>query len=215
MKVSPQIQALARCLAAAAIILISTSTIATMAAAAEPQPSQVVERFQAALTSAMKQAATLGFKGRYEALAPAVRQSFDLAAMTKVSAGRYWKKLSAEDHGKLVASFAELTIATYADRFDGYSGEIFKTLSEEPFLKKMRLVKTRIVKTNGKTVVLNYVLRPVKGTWRIIDIHLKGSISQLAVRRAEFTSVLRRKGFASLIASLRKKISRLRNKTAG
>ncbi len=211
MNISPQIQALARCLAAAAIIFISTSTIA---ASAEHPPSQVVERFQTALTGAMKQAVALGFKGRFEALEPAVRESFDLFAMTKVSAGRYWKKLSAEDRDKLVATFAELTIATYADRFDGYSGEVFKTLSEEPFLKKMRLVKTRIVKTSGKPVVLNYVLRPVKGTWRIIDIHLKGTISQLAVRRAEFTSVLRRRGFASLITSLRKKISLLRNQAS-
>lgn len=211
MKVSPQIQALARCLAAAAIIFISTSTIA---ATAEGPPSQVIQRFQAALIGAMKQAATLGFKGRYEALAPAVRESFDLFAMTKVSAGGYWKKLSAEQRDKLVAIFSDLTIATYADRFDGFSGEVFETLSEGPYLKNMRIVKTRIVKTNGKTVDLNYVLRPVRGTWRIIDIHLRGSISQLAVRRAEFTSVLRRKGFASLIASLQKKISRLRNEAS-
>lgn len=211
MKVSPQIQALARCLAAAAIIFISTSTIA---ATAEGPPSQVIQRFQAALIGAMKQAATLGFKGRYEALAPAVRESFDLFAMTKVSAGGYWKKLSAEERDKLVAIFSDLTIATYADRFDGFSGEVFETLSEGPYLKNMRIVKTRIVKTNGKTVDLNYVLRPVRGTWRIIDIHLRGSISQLAVRRAEFTSVLRRKGFASLIASLQKKISRLRNEAS-
>ena len=208
MKVSPQIQALARCLAATAIIFVSTSTIA---ATAEGPPSKVVQRFQAALIGAMKQAATLGFKGRYETLAPAVRESFDLFAMTKVSTGRYWKKLSAEERDKLVAIFSDLTIATYADRFDGYSGQVFETLSEEPFLKDMRIVKTRIIKNSGEPVKLNYVLRPVKGTWRIIDIHLKGSISQLAVRRAEFTSVLRRKGFASLITTLKKKISRLRN----
>ncbi|MEE8515078.1 MAG: ABC transporter substrate-binding protein, partial [Alphaproteobacteria bacterium] len=179
MKVSPQIQALARCLAATAIIFVSTSTIA---ATAEGPPSKVVQRFQAALIGAMKQAATLGFKGRYETLAPAVRESFDLFAMTKVSTGRYWKKLSAEERDKLVAIFSDLTIATYADRFDGYSGQVFETLSEEPFLKDMRIVKTRIVKNSGEPVKLNYVLRPVKGTWRIIDIHLKGSISQLAMR---------------------------------
>ncbi len=208
MKVSPHIQALARCLAAAAIIFVSTSTIA---ATAEGPSSQVIQRFQAALIGVMRQAATLGFNGRFEAFAPTVRENFDLFAMTKVSAGGYWKKLSAEDRNKLVATFSDLTIATYADRFDGYSGQVFETLGEEPFLKNMRIVKTRIVKAGGKSVDLNYVLRPVKGTWRIIDIHLKGSISQLAVRRAEFTSVLRRRGFASLITNLKKKIARLRN----
>lgn len=211
MKISPHIQALARCLAAAAIILVSTSTIG---ATAEGPPSQVIQRFQAALIGTMKQAATLGFNGRFEALAPAVRESFDLFAMTKVSAGRYWKKLSAEQRNKLVATFSDLTIATYADRFDGYSGQVFETLGEEPFLKNMRIVKTRIVKAGGKPVALNYVLRPVSGTWRIIDIHLRGSISQLAVRRAEFTSVLRRKGFASLISGLKEKIARLRNEAS-
>lgn len=178
---------------------------------AEAPASRLIERFHETLIGVMKNAETLGFDGRYEKLAPAIKETFNLAFMARFAAGSYWKKLSADQRGKLVEAFSSMSIAIYAERFDGYSGERFDTLNEKQFRRTTRLVKTGLVKSDGETIILNYLVGQRDGNWRVIDVHFKG-VSELAVRRSEYTSVLKRKGFGGLIAVLEKKIANLRKK---
>ncbi|MFB3150440.1 MAG: ABC transporter substrate-binding protein [Alphaproteobacteria bacterium] len=178
---------------------------------AEAPASALIERFHETLIEVMKKAETLGFEGRYEKLAPAVKETFNLAFMARFAAGSHWKRLSADQRGKLIEAFSALTIATYAERFDGYSGERFDTLNETQFRRRTRLVKTGLVKSDGETIILNYLVGQRGGKWGVIDVHFKG-VSELAVRRSEYTSVLKRKGFGTLIAVIEKKIANLRKK---
>lgn len=178
---------------------------------AEAPASALIERFHETLIGVMKKAETLGFEGRYEKLAPAVKETFNLAFMARFAAGSHWKRLSADQRGKLIEAFSALTIATYAERFDGYSGERFDTLNETQFRRRTRLVKTGLVKSDGETIILNYLVGQRGGKWGVIDVHFKG-VSELAVRRSEYTSVLKRKGFGTLIAVIEKKIANLRKK---
>ena len=39
---------------------------------------------------------------------------------------------------------------------------------------------THIIKSNGETTRLDYLMRQNEGSWRISDVYLDGSISQLA-----------------------------------
>ena len=71
------------------------------------------------------------------------------------------------------------------------------------------MVKTRIVQSNGKPVAINYLLRKTGPEWKIVDVYLDGTISELASRRAEFTSILKAGGPDALIASLRKQGDKL------
>lgn len=183
----------------------------TPAQGAEAPASRLIERFHETLIGVMKEAETLGFDGRYQKLAPAVKETFNLAFMARFAAGSYWKKLSADQRGKLVEAFSSMSIAIYAERFDGYSGERFDTLDEKQFRSSTRLVKTGLVKSDGKTIILNYLVGQRGGNWRVIDVHFKG-VSELAVRRSEYTSALKRKGFDGLIAVIEKKIANLRKK---
>ncbi len=178
---------------------------------AEAPASGLIERFHETLIGVMKKAETLGFEGRYQELAPAVKETFNLAFMAEFAAGSHWKKLDADQRGKLIEAFSSLTIATYAERFDGYSGERFDILNEKQFRRSTRLVKTVLVKSDGETIILNYLFGQRGGNWRVIDVHFKG-VSELAVRRSEYTSVLKRKGFGTLIAEIEKKIDNLRKK---
>src|SRR3546814_5674506 len=78
----------------------------------------------------------------------------------------------------------------------------------------MELVRTRLIKSDGEAVALNYLMRPGDEGWQIVDIFLKGSISELATRRSEYSSVLRREGYDKLIAMLSQKIAHLDNQRA-
>ena len=178
---------------------------------AEAPASALIERFHETLIGVMKKAETLGFEGRYEKLAPAVKETFNLAFMARFAAGSHWKRLSADQRGKLIEAFSALTIATYAERFDGYSGERFDTLNETQFRRRTRLVKTGLVKSDGETIILNYLVGQRGGKWGVIDVPFQG-VRELAVSRPEYTSVLNRKGFGTLIAVSEKKIANLRKK---
>jgi len=75
----------------------------------------------------------------------------------------------------------------------------------EQQIKHGTLVKTRIVKSNGEPVSINFILHDNDIAWQIRDLYFEGAISELATRRSEFSAVLRSSGIDALIASLNKK----------
>jgi phospholipid transport system substrate-binding protein len=178
---------------------------------AEPAPPQaVLQGFYEVLLSAMKDAKDLGFSGRYQRLKPAIESAYNLPLMSRLSVGPQWQSLSQEQQAQLGAAFDELTVATYANRFDDYSGETFEVLPETTPASGGVIVQTRLVKGNGEKVTLNYLMRQGDGKWQIIDVFLSGTISELATRRAEFTSILRRDGAAGLLRVLDKRVAEMK-----
>ena len=189
--------------------LLSVAMIGTLmtVSAKETSPSAVVENFQAALIGVMQEAAKLGYQGRYERLEPAVKQSHDLSQIARIALGRYWSQLSEQQRTTFVDTFTRLSIATYAGQFDGYSGETFKVLSDEHPAADRALVRTLFTEAQGNTRHFDYQLRREDdGRWRIINIVVDG-VSDLALKRADYTSILRREGFDTLLAKLQEKIA--------
>jgi phospholipid transport system substrate-binding protein len=166
---------------------------------------QVVENLHAELTAVMKQAVELGYAGRYKRLAPIVTAAYDLPYISKVVVGRYWKNFSKEQKSQFVETFTRFSIATYADRFDGYSGEKFQTISWEEIKKRRYLIKTVLIKANGENIELDYILHESNNQWRIINVIAEG-VSDLSLKRADYTSYLNKKGFDDLLKKLNEKI---------
>lgn len=189
--------------AAGAALALSFAAFDTHAAAT---PATTIESFYATLLSVMKDGQKLGFAGRRQKLAPAVTAAFDLPLMTRLVVGLQWPSLSSENQQQLVAAFTEFSVATYASQFDGYSGERFEVDPKTiPAPGADVIVDTKLIQSDGDPVVLNYLLRQQQGEWRIIDVFLSGTISQLAARRSEFSAILRDQGASGLIAVLKEK----------
>jgi phospholipid transport system substrate-binding protein len=173
-------------------------------------PVEVVERFHAALLAVMRDAGRLGVRGRFSRLRPAMEAAFDLPAMARIAVGPSWTRMSPGQQAQIVDAFAEWSIATYANRFDGYSGERFVTDGETALQRGDRLVRTTLHRPRDEPVQLNYLLRQTEaGGWRIVDVYLTGSISELASRRSEFTALLREGGAERLVAELRRRTGEL------
>jgi phospholipid transport system substrate-binding protein len=184
-------------------------------AAAEtvPDASAVVERLHSALIDVMRNATALGYDGRHEKLSPILTELFDIAYMAEKSVGRYWKTANEAERSQLVATFTRFTIANYAGRFDGYSGQHFETLEVEPSLHGTVLVHSRLIEEGAEPVQLNYRLANGSGKWRIIDVYLNGTVSEIALRRSEYSSLIARSGFEALLAALDAKIADLASPT--
>jgi phospholipid transport system substrate-binding protein len=191
--------------------LLAVAVLAAPAAAGPNTALQNIERFNATLLSVMQNAETLKFGGRYKVLAPVMLESFDLSFMARFSAGRYWRDLSPSDQQKLITTFKRLWVSTYADRFNGYSGEAFEIVGSQKAPRDTVLVKSNIIKNNGKKIALNYLMREKESHWLVIDIFLDGKYSELAKQRSEYTSILKREGFSGLASRVAAKVKRMQS----
>jgi phospholipid transport system substrate-binding protein len=174
----------------------------------DPAASRITS-FYGSLLDTMKQAKQLGVKGRYDKLSPVLAKTYDLPSMSKLAVGPSWSALTPQQQAAIINAFTRMTIATYASRFDGFSGEQFQILETSDRTNGDKIVKTQIVKSDGGTVPLNYLMRKSGTDWKIVDIYLDGTISELANRRAEFGAILKSGGPDALVVSLNKQGDKL------
>ena len=179
-------------------------------AAVASDPQDVAQGFCRVLLNTMRDGRSLGQSGRYARLVPIVNRTFDLAFMARLAVGSSWATLAPTQQQRLTEAFGSYVSATYADRFDTYSGEQLEVTGEQPYGSDV-MVHTKIVKSNGETLILNYLMRQNRGDWQISDVYLDGTISQLAVHRSEFNSILRREGVDGLVMALNRKVDLLRS----
>lgn len=194
-------------------LLLWTSVGAVTPALAEDSPEPVVRDFYATLLEAMKRSNELGFAGREKLLAPVIERTFDLDYMARVGVGPLWGKFDPQLQKRFSADFANWTIATYASEFHSYNGERFDVLGTIDAPNNNKIVKTTLTPSDGKPVVLNYLMHLTDAGWRIIDVYLTGTISELATRRSEFTAIIRSEGPEGLTKSLEKRVDELKAKS--
>jgi phospholipid transport system substrate-binding protein len=176
--------------------------------AAAVDATQTVRTFYDVLVTTMHEGPKLGAKGRFDRLAPVIDQTFDLAFMARTAVGPQWYKFSGDERDAVIKAFRRYVVATYADNFDDYSGEKLEVAGEQDF-SSGRIVQTRIVKSDGTPVAVSYLMHEDGADWRIRDVYLDGQISELAVRRSQFVSILSANGAGGLIAMLNQKADTL------
>jgi len=202
--------ALERRLALRAVIgLLAAVTVPARGDDDAPEVTAPIRGFYAVLLNVMQHAAELRVQGRYDKLAPAIAATFDLAAMTRIAIGARWSSYAPDVQAALVDGFTRMTIATYAARFDGFSGERFEVDPIAETRTAGRVVHTRLVKSNGEPIALNYLMRAAGSHWKAVDVYLGGTISELATRRSEFSAILDAGGPNALVELLRQQTDNL------
>jgi phospholipid transport system substrate-binding protein len=177
------------------------------AAAAEVEAARKpIEALYAVLVECLRNADALGLEGRRARIAPAVAASYDLPFMAEKILGRHWRALGEADRARWTETFGSLTVATYAERMTGFTGQVFEVLKVEPSQRGTAVVYSQVVTPNEAPIAINYRMRPDGDGWRIIDVYLNGTVSELALRRSEYAAVLQRDGFERLVASIDEKI---------
>lgn len=186
-------------------LLAASAVMAAMPAFAQADPAvATVQGFYDALVAQMKKGGPA--RGRYDMLKPAVEKAFDIPGMTAVSVGPGFASLSEADKKALIDAFERMTIASYVKNFDAFNGEKF-TVEPASIVRPPstdRLVKSTL-KAGNDIVPFSYRMHQMGTAWKVEDIYLNGTISQMAQRRSDFSAT-----FASGGASgLTKKINAL------
>jgi phospholipid transport system substrate-binding protein len=190
-------------------ILIAAQLYLAPSANAGPA-SDIIGKLNAVFIDVMHDGSAPGYESRYKKLEPALAEAYNFAEMTRVATGRQWRSLTGDQKQQLIAAFHDLSIATYAARFKGFGGH-FEILGEGPAPAGGVRVNNQIVPARGEPIRIDYLLRQTAGQWRVIDVYLKSSVSELAVRRDEFSKILAKSGFDGLIADLKAKAAKLRS----
>lgn len=191
------------------IIAIATLALGLGFGMPSPQANamgqQNVQALYSTLMTTMQSGPSLGARGRYQQIAPVIRQVFDIPYMTRLAVGPEWARLDATQQQQVTQAFENYVIAIYAERFDKYSGERLQVTGEQASTGGT-IVTTQIVKSNGEPVSVNYLIRQ---NGQIGDVYVDASISELATRRSEFASIMRSQGINGLIAMLNNKAATL------
>ena len=188
------------------VVLVLSFLMLAPVLASDNSPTQLIENFNGTLLSVMKRAKVLGYNGRYNQFAPVIRKTFDFPLIAKVVVGRYWRTFTDEEKAKFIETFTRLSIATYASRFDSYSGEQFKVVTTKESRPGRVLVKTLLTKSDGKEIELDYIMLKKGMEWRVVNVIADG-VSDLSLKRADYTTFLKKNDIKTFFDKLNKKIS--------
>jgi phospholipid transport system substrate-binding protein len=197
-----------RLFGAMALGAVSAAT-AGAARADTAEPGAVIQSLYDALLDAMKQGEQLGFEGRYQKLEPVIHKVFDVATMCKIALGGYWTTLSTDKKNAVLVAFDKYTVSTYASRFKAFKNQKFVVGQTRQVPNDRVLVESKLVKSDGEPIELNYLFRKTADGWRVIDVYLAGAISQLTQMRSEFSEPLQKGGVDALIQQLDQKVKQL------
>ncbi len=188
---------------------LGLASVAPTPAYSEDSPQAIVAQFQNALVGVMKDAKSLGVRGRFERLNPIVERAFHIPLMTQIATGSAWSEASDDKRREMVNAFRRMNISTFATLFDGYSGETFQVLGVREGPQNTRIVETQLVKSDKSTNELAYVARQFSSRWYLIDVVVDRGISEISVRRSEYARILKDQGIDGLISTLNGKADEL------
>ena len=188
---------------AAVILVLLFSTLP--ARAENSGPEALVSAFHDGLIKVMRDAKNLGIRGRYEKSLTLLDKHFHMPLMVHFVTGEHWKSATKEQQRALLMAARSFSAGELAVLFSGFGGERFKTVRTRTIQDKSILVETSLVRPEADNVSVIYRTMKFGKNWRIIDVLLDGSISQLLKRKGEYRRTLKLGGVPALTELLQKK----------
>lgn len=147
----------------------------------------------------------------YKKLLILIQSTYNVPKMSSMILGDNWKKYNFEQKKIFLNVFEEYITRNYVKRFAKINIVEWKIKSEKKINDKYYLVNT-ILKINNEEVSIDYLLSEVNKSWKIFDVLLGGSISEIATKKSEFHSFTKTKDLSQLIKALKRKNLDLRNR---
>lgn len=182
-------------------------TAAVTAAVSDPAAMQV-QTLTSSLLKSMRAGTAESMTERYRDLEPVIEQVFALPLVTRLSVGPDWANFSPDQQKDVIVAFRRYTVANYAYNFRDFDGQKFEIEDDVMSRGEEKIVRTRVIPSHDTPVSLHYRMREVEGTWKIIDVYSNG-VSELALRRSDFSAAIAAGGAPVLIAHLNKVSDRL------
>lgn len=131
----------------------------------------------------------------------------DFETLSKLTLGRYWRDLSADQRAAFVEAFKNHLSNTYGTMLKGYTDEDLKVIADHKEPNGDWTVRLSVIGTiaGGRHELAKVDCRlRRKDQWKVIDVIPEG-VSVAALFRAQFQNVMAHDGFDRLLKLLREK----------
>ena len=134
-----------------------------------------------------------------------ISNTYNIERMLALIIGEVWKKSLSKDQMALKMVFEEYIAKNYILRFKNIKSLEFGKLEINQAGKKYRMAKTKLIINSKDIIPLNYLLDQTNNSWKIFDVLIDGSISEIATKKSEFKSFTNQDDLKPLLEALQKK----------
>ena len=134
-----------------------------------------------------------------------ISNTYNIERMLALIIGEVWKKSISKDQMALKKVFEEYIAKNYILRFKKIKSLEFGKLEINQAGKNYRMAKTKLIINSKDIVPLNYLLDQTNNSWKIFDVLIDGSISEIATKKSEFKSFTNQDDLKPLLEALQKK----------
>ena len=149
------------------------------------------------------------FEDRLEIIKKVINQTFNYKKMMQFIYGRKWNKLESNQKNIMSETFLNFISATYTKRFHMINGLNFEYLESKKTDDGMILINTNLLIPNEEPVKFKYVFINEESDWKILDILINGTISEIATKKSEYSKIIKSEGADGLIKKLSEKTNNL------
>ena len=132
-----------------------------------------------------------------------INRTYDAEKMLKMIIGAAWKNQDNEKKKELIVVFKKYISKNYLNRFSKIQDVSFSNEKKEKISSDFFLVRSNLIIKQEK-ISIDYLLHLKEDTWKIFDVLLDGSVSEIATKKSEFCIYIKEKKIDELIKALKK-----------
>ena len=140
----------------------------------------------------------------FESTLKNIKQNYNSEKMLSMIIGNQWKNVSNKKRKEIINIFEEYIAKNYVRRFSKMKDFSFIE-NKEQNVGKFVMVRSNLVIGKEEKVSISYLLSNDKNEWKIFDVLLAGSVSEIATKKSEFRSFIEGRNIDPLIDALKKK----------
>ena len=130
-----------------------------------------------------------------------VKNSYDLEKMGKIIIGIDWKQMDTKTQKEFINVFKRFISVNYFRRFNKINELDFEHQTVTDIEDKFKLARVILTADNEKFKI-DYLLGFKNEKWKIFDVLLDGSISEVATKKSDFKKIIKEEGVSGLIKNL-------------
>lgn len=131
-------------------------------------------------------------------------QRFHFPSIARLVAARNWKRMSKAQQKIFSQEFQKHLAVTYGKNISRFDKQTIEITSDRKEPRGDWTVKTRIIQPGGDDFLVDYRLRQIKGSWRVIDVVVE-HISLVANFRSQIQELFSKRGIEPTLAFLAEK----------
>ena len=131
-----------------------------------------------------------------------IKNSYDLEKMGKMIIGVDWKQMDTNTQKEFTNVFKRFISVNYLRRFNKINDLSFEHQTVTDIEDKFKLARVILTADNEK-IKIDYLLGFKNEKWKIFDVLIDGSISEVATKKSDFKKIIKEEGVSGLVKNLR------------